>query len=80
MGFCSSKEKQNKVQELKSIINKCQKECYQNRKDLIYYIKKDKNEIVRYLKLNELNSAKKLMNSIIKRENIFLLYELLDSN
>ena len=80
MGFSSSKEKQNKVKELKNIINQCQKECYQNRKDLIYYIKKDKNEIIRYLKLNELNSAKKLMNSIIKRENIFLLYELLDSN
>ena len=80
MGFSSSKEKQNKAQELKNIINKCQKECYSESSEMLYRIRENKNEVIRYLKKNELGSAKKLMNSIIKNENIFPLYELMDSN
>ena len=77
MGVSSSKTEEKA---LKKIINKSQKECYQIRLDGRSYIRKNKNKVTQYLKQNDVNSAKRLMKIIIREENDFQIYGLLDSN
>ena len=64
--------------ELKILVELCQNKCKEERDKKIETINKNKSEILKYIKENDMKSANNKADNLIKDENYVEVYDILD--